>query len=98
LFFLFKSKTNKKGEEISNIQPVYEFPQDSPTKLRQPCIKVWKALALSNLMNSLKTSLPLLSYKIPSKRDVVISCKERQNKNINLHMPKGSTKILDLLC
>jgi len=68
LFFLFKSKTNKKGEEISNF---YEF---------------------------LRVSLPLLSYKIPSKRDVVISCKERQNKNINLHMPKGSTKILDLLC
>ena len=31
LFFLFKSKTNKKGEEISNIQPIYEFLQDSPT-------------------------------------------------------------------
>ena len=32
LFFLFKSKTNKKGEEISNIQPFYESIQDSPTK------------------------------------------------------------------
>ncbi len=26
--------------------------------------------------------------KIPSNRDVVISCKERQNKNINLHKPR----------
>jgi len=32
LFFLFKSKTNKKGEEISNIQPVYEILQDLQTK------------------------------------------------------------------
>jgi hypothetical protein len=31
LFFLFKSKTNKKGEEISNTQPVYESLQDLPT-------------------------------------------------------------------
>jgi len=31
LFFLFKSKTNKKGEEISNIQPSYESIQDLPT-------------------------------------------------------------------
>jgi hypothetical protein len=68
LFFLFKSKTNKKGEEISNIQPVYESLQDLPTK----------TVFFSNLMNPLRTSLQLLSYKIPSKRDVVISCKVRQ--------------------
>ena len=66
LFFLFKSNTNKKGEEISNIQPVYEILQDLLTKL------------ISNLTNPSRTSLLLLSYKIPSKRDVVISCKERQ--------------------
>jgi hypothetical protein len=33
LFFLFKSKTNKKGKEISNIQPAYESLQDFSTKL-----------------------------------------------------------------
>ena len=38
LFFLFKSKTNKKGEEISNIQPVYEILQDLPTKLYSSAI------------------------------------------------------------
>ncbi len=87
LFFLFKSKTNKKGEKISNIQPVYESLQDFP-----------KTVFISNLTNPSRTSLLLLSYKIPSERDVVISCKERQKWNINLHKPKGSTKILDLLC
>jgi hypothetical protein len=67
LFFLFKSKTNKKGEEISNIQPVYEILQDLPTK----------TIFLSNLMNPLRL-LCNSSLTIPSKRDVVISNKERQ--------------------
>ena len=68
LFFLFKSKTNKKGEEISNIQPIYEILQDLQTKLYSSAI--WRIHPGLLFYSSLT--------KFHPKRDVVISCKERQ--------------------
>ena len=86
LFFLFKSKTNKKGEEISNIQPVYESLQDFPKLYSSAIWRIHLGLLFYSSLTKFhpKEMLSFLPEKDKNKTSTFISQRFHQNTGPSL--------------